>query len=122
MRWFGLDGDYNTMVMDLLGPSLQALLDDCDRKFSVKTTLLLADQMISRLKHMHSKGWLHRDMKPDNWCMGLGKKWKTVFVIDFGVSKRFIELKTGKHIAYKDNTSLAGTARYASINNHLGIT
>ena len=54
VRWFGVEGDYNVMVMDLLGPSLEALFDYCGRKFSLKTVLMLADQMVQQ---QHLAAW-----------------------------------------------------------------
>ena len=60
-------------------------------------------------------------MKPDNFLIGHGKKQNIVYVIDFGLAKRYRDPKTGEHIPYKDNKSLTGTARYASVNAHLGI-
>jgi len=74
LKWFGVEGEYNVMVIDLLGPSLEDLFNYCSRKFSLKTVLMLADQMISRVEYMHTKGFLHRDIKPDNFLMGLGRK------------------------------------------------
>jgi len=114
------EGDYNIMVMDLLGPSLEDLFNICNRKFSLKTVLTLADQMISRIEFVHVKHFLHRDIKPDNFLMGTGKKQNKVYIIDFGLAKRYIG-KDGKHIGYKENKNLTGTARYASVNTHLGI-
>uniref|UniRef100_A0ACD5XQQ8 Uncharacterized protein n=1 Tax=Avena sativa TaxID=4498 RepID=A0ACD5XQQ8_AVESA len=74
LKWFGLDGEYNVMAIDLLGPSLEDLFNYCNRKFTLKTVLLLADQMIARVDYMHLRGFLHRDIKPDNFLMGLGHK------------------------------------------------
>jgi len=121
IKWFGTEGDFNVMVMDLLGPSLEDLFNFCGRKFSLKTVLMLADQMISRIEYLHSKNFLHRDIKPDNFLMGTGKKGHLVYLIDFGLSKKYRDQKTLTHIQYKDKKNLTGTARYASINTHLGI-
>ena len=121
IHWFGVEGDYNAMVMDLLGPSLEDTFNFCKRKFTIKTTLMIADQMIQRLEFLHNNHFIHRDMKPDNFLIGHGKKQNIIHVIDFGLAKRYRDPKTGEHIPYKDNKSLTGTARYASVNAHLGI-
>ena len=107
--------------MDLLGPSLEDLFNYTDKRFQLKTTLILADQMISRIEYVHSKNYIHRDIKPDNFLIGLGKRSNQIFLIDFGLAKKFRDSKTHQHIPYKENRSLAGTARYASVNSHLGI-
>lgn len=83
--------------------------------------LLLADQMISRIDYIHSRDFIHRDIKPDNFLMGLGKRGNLVYIIDFGLAKKFRDARTNRHIPYRENKNLTGTARYASINTHLGI-
>lgn len=70
---------------------------------------------------MHSRHFLHRDIKPDNFLIGISKKQHYVYIIDFGLAKRFRDPKTGEHIPYRDGKNLTGTARYASVNTHLGI-
>ncbi|XP_064964456.1 casein kinase 1-like protein 2 isoform X3 [Musa acuminata AAA Group] len=122
MRWFGVEGDYNVLVMDLLGPSLEDLFNFCNRKFSLKTVLMLADHMINRVEFVHSKCFLHQDIKPDNFLMGLGRRAnQVVYIIDFGLAKKYRDSSTYQHIPYRENKNLTGTARYASVNTHLGI-
>ena len=87
VHWFGVEGDYSVMVMDLLGPSLEDLFSYCKRKFTLKTVLMLADQMIQRNEYIHSRLFLHRDIKPDNFLIGVGKRQHYVYIIDFGLAK-----------------------------------
>ena len=121
LKWFGVEGEYNVLVIDLLGPSLEDLFNFCSRKLSLKTVLMLADQMINRVEFIHSKSFLHRDIKPDNFLMGLGRRANQVYAIDFGLAKKYRDSSTHQHIPYRENKNLTGTARYASMNTHLGI-
>ncbi|EEB17186.1 cAMP-dependent protein kinase catalytic subunit, putative [Pediculus humanus corporis] len=120
-RWFGQEKNYNVLVMDLLGPSLEDLFNFCSRRFTLKTVLMLADQMIARIEFVHCKSFIHRDIKPDNFLMGIGRHCNKLFLIDFGLAKKYRDLRTHVHIPYKEKKNLTGTARYASINAHLGI-
>lgn len=119
--WYGNEATYHILIMQLLGPSLEDLFNYCKRRFSVKTVCQLADQMIERLECVHNGTFIHRDMKPDNFIIGIGAESTTVFIIDFGLSKRYCDPKTGEHIPYRENKHLTGTPRYASIHNHSGI-
>lgn len=72
-RWYGQEREYNVLVMELLGPSLEDLFNFCSRRFTIKTVLMLADQMIGRIEYVHCKSFIHRDIKPDNFLMGIGR-------------------------------------------------
>ena len=121
LYWYGVDGSNNVLVMELLGPSLEDILQSHKGKLSLKLVLLLADQMLTRIEYMHSKNFLHRDIKPDNFLIGVGNKTNIVYVIDFGLAKKFRDSKTNLHIPYREGKSMTGTARYASLNTSLGI-
>ncbi|EDV47883.2 uncharacterized protein Dere_GG11027, partial [Drosophila erecta] len=118
VRHFATEGAYNVMVMDLLGPTLEDLLNLCSRSFSMKTTLVLADQILARVELLHRKCFIHRDIKPDNFLMGLNRHQTQVYMIDFGLAKKFYSLRSQKHIGYTENRDLVGTARYASVRAH----
>ncbi|KAL0729173.1 hypothetical protein Bca4012_025266 [Brassica carinata] len=113
VKWFGVEGEYNVLVIDLLGPSLEDLFNFCSRKLSLKSVLMLADQMITRVEYFHSKSFLHRDLKPDNFLMGLGRR---------ANQHASLLLNSRCHfLSCRENKNLTGTARYASMNTHLGI-
>ncbi|POV95006.1 hypothetical protein PSTT_16531, partial [Puccinia striiformis] len=120
--YFGQEGLHNILVIDLLGPSLEDLFDMCGRKFSVKTVVMTAKQMLTRVQTIHEKNLIYRDIKPDNFLIGRPgtKAANVVHVVDFGMAKQYRDVKTKQHIPYRERKSLSGTARYMSINTHLG--
>lgn len=120
--YFGQEGLHNVLVIDLLGPSLEDLFDWCGRRFSLKTTVMVAKQMITRVQAIHEKSLIYRDIKPDNFLIGKPgtRTANLIYVIDFGMAKQYRDPKTKQHIPYRERKSLSGTARYMSINTHLG--
>lgn len=114
--------NYSFMTMELLGPSLADLFAYNHNKFSIITVALIGIQILDRLESLHEINFIHRDLKPENFLMGLNELSNIVYMIDLGLSKSYKNTNsTTHHIPYKENNSLVGTIRYASINNHLGI-
>jgi casein kinase 1 len=112
---------HNYLMMQLLGKSLDKLFTEMKRHFSIKTVSMIGYQMIQRIEYVHSKGYIHRDIKPGNFLVGKNLDCKKLYIIDFGLSKKYIDKLTGKHVLYKEGKGLTGTARYVSLNTHYGI-
>ena len=110
------------MIIDFLGPNLLELFNYCGcRKFTISTICLIALQALNRIENIHKHHYLHRDIKPENFLIGIHEKSNIIYLIDFGLSKRYKNPKTHQHIPYREGRALTGTARYVSINTHLGI-
>tara|TARA_B110000211_G_C14019479_1_gene526981 strand:+ start:50 stop:964 length:915 start_codon:yes stop_codon:yes gene_type:complete len=108
-------------IMEFLGPNLEELYNYCNKKFTLKTVLMIAIQILNRIEKLHNRGFIHRDIKPDNFLIGVKKKKKSrIFLIDLGLSKKYTT-NNGKHIPYNDKKNFTGSYRYSSIRNHKGI-
>lgn len=121
IRYFGKEDGQNTMAMELLGKSLDELFTERNDKFSLKTTLMIADQMISRLEYLHNKNLIHRDIKPKNFTIGRGNNANQIYIIDMGLAKRYCDPRNHIHIKLGVQKSLIGTAKYTSLATHLGF-
>ena len=118
----GESPDFYYLIMEFLGPNLNNLLNYCGvRKFTISTVCLIGLQMLNRIEYIHKHHYLHRDIKPENFCIGTEEKTNVIYLMDFGLSKRYKNSKNFQHIPYREGRSLIGTARYVSINTHLGI-
>jgi serine/threonine protein kinase len=115
--WSGIKDDYNVLVIEMLGPNLEKLFTLCSHRFSLKTVLLIAQEVIKKIKYVHSRGIIHRDIKPDNFLIGLQNY--DIYIVDFGLCK-FFKNSDGTHIPEATNKKLVGSVRYASINGYLG--
>ncbi|KAL1458399.1 hypothetical protein WDU94_008555 [Cyamophila willieti] len=115
---------HNGLVLELLGLTLQELFEECKSKFSLKTVLLIAKQLLHRIEYVHSRSLVYRDVKPENFLIGKNvggnNKHKCIYIIDFGLAKQYIDPISHQHIKYKENKPLTGTTRYMSINANLG--
>ena len=109
------------LILELLGLNLNELFNFCKNKFSISTVSLIALQMLNRIENLHKHSFIHRDIKPENFLIGPKEKSNIIFLIDYGLSKKYKNSKTNQHIPYKEGRNLTGTVRYISINCHLGI-
>lgn len=120
LHWYGTAGGSHALVTELLGPSLGDLFELCSQQFSLKTVLLLAEQMLQCVENLHAHGVVHRDIKPDNFLIGIGPSKGVVHVVDFGLASWFKDPKTKQHVAFKEGRGRRGTRRYMSIQAGLG--
>jgi len=117
---FGTQEECDFMVTELLGRNLLVLFKDCGKCFGLETVAKIACQAVDRIEHIHSRGYLHRDIKPENLLVGCTDK-DLIYITDFGLAKKYVNLEFGMHIPFKQDKSFAGTLTYASLNAHLGL-
>lgn len=101
------EGQYNVMLMDLLGSSIEDIFVENNKIMSLKSALTVGYQMIERIEHLHERQIIHRDIKPDNFLMGINNNSHLVYIVDFGLSKKYIKdsnklINADKHIPYKE--------------------
>ena len=114
IKSFGYSGDYNILVMQLLDKSLEDIFNK-RTKFSVKTTCMLGYQMVTVLQYIHDRHIIHRDIKPDNFVMGANENNAHLYLLDFGLAKKYRSSRTLIQYPLIKKKKLTGTARYASI-------
>ena len=111
---------HNLLVEELLGKSLEDLFNLFGKPFSLKTVCVLGIEMIKRIQYIHSKYYIHRDIKPDNFMTGRGQNEKKIYIIDFGLAKKYYSASKAQHIKFITGKHLIGTARYCGRNAHRG--
>jgi len=130
---YGVDNDNIYLVQQLLGNNLTQEMKKNKNKFSKKTFINIALQMISRIEFIHTFGFIHCDIKPDNFVLDLSSKDDNkskdkekdnpvVYLIDYGLAEPYINLKTKKHKQLKEKQGLKGTIEFCSINSHMGLS
>lgn len=118
--FYGVSENKNMVVTELLGESLDKKLKDNSKRFSLKTTLMILDQVLKRVELLHRHKIIHRDLKPSNLAVGLGINSQTIYILDFGKAKKYMDSNEA-HIQMKTNKLPVGNLRYSSLNSDKGI-
>ncbi|KAE8654596.1 hypothetical protein F3Y22_tig00117048pilonHSYRG00972 [Hibiscus syriacus] len=125
VHYKGQQGDYYVMVMDRLGPSLWDVWNNSSHTMSIEMVACIAIEAISILEKIHSKGYVHGDVKPENFLLGSPgtPDEKKLFLVDLGLTTKWLDSSTGQHVDYDQRPDVfRGTVRYASVHSHLGRT
>ena len=114
--------DVLILIMELFGENLEKIMQKMpNKKFSLKTSIMLGIQILNRIKTLHENNYIHRDIKPENFVIGLKKRNNTIYMIDYGLTRKFFDNHKKEHIAYREGKNLTGTVKFASLYTHLGI-
>ena len=117
VKSYGYSSRHNILVMELMGKSLEDIFESfVVRKMTVRCVCNIGYQMMEIMEYIHKKHIIHRDIKPDNFVIGRGEKKKYIYILDFGLAKKYRSSRTLRHNPMIKNKNLIGTARYASIN------
>ena len=117
---FGDHSKYKVLVQTLLGNSINDIFFQYNKKFSMKDCCMIGLQMLDRLEYIHSKYIIHRDIKPDNFLVGKEDE-SLIYLIDFGLAKKYMSSRTGKHVKFSINKKWSGTSRFASAKSLRGV-
>ena len=119
LKTFGRTRKYNILIQSLLGNSLYDIFDDCEKNFTLKDICMLSIQILDRIEFIHSKNYIHRDIKPQNILIGINNP-NFIYLIDFGLAKKY-KSDRGNHVKYSVTRQVIGTPRFCSINALKGI-
>ncbi|KAG2340935.1 hypothetical protein BDR05DRAFT_1032181 [Suillus weaverae] len=119
-KWSGLDRGSYFLVLEQLGANLEQLRKLSRGELPWKTVVMLGVQMFNRVEFAHSRGVILRDIKPENFAMGVGEKSRIIYLFDFGLAKLYVDPSTGTHIPYREDRVALGTMSYSSYNVHFG--
>ena len=116
IKFFGHSEKYHILIETLLDKSLENLFSESHGNFNLKDISMIGIQVLDRLEYIHNKNIIHRDIKPDNFVIGKNDNKKIIYIIDFGLAKKYRNSQTLEHIPFRMTKRLTGTARYASVN------
>ncbi|KAF7807181.1 casein kinase 1-like protein HD16 [Senna tora] len=125
VHYKGRQGEYYIMVMDMLGPSLWDVWNSSSQSMSAEMVACIAVESLSILEKMHLRGYVHGDVKPENFLLGqpATPQEKKLFLVDLGLATKWRDTSSGQHVEYDQRPDMfRGTVRYASVHAHLGRT